>query len=77
MTAQAQLAHSSVLRAGGAVSHFTPGSFRNLPALAAPSLDNFYFAGDWIDRSGHKSWSQEKALVTGLQASSRAQSVGS
>ena len=31
-------------------------------------VSNFYFAGDWIDRGGHKSWSQEKSLVTGYQA---------
>ena len=24
--------------------------------------------GDWIDRSGHSSWSTEKAVVTGIQA---------
>ena len=27
-----------------------------------------YACGDWIDRSGHASWSTEKAVVTGRQA---------
>jgi hypothetical protein len=26
--------------------------------------------GDWIDRTGHASWSTEKAVVTGRQAAS-------
>ena len=39
-----------------------------MPGITSESLENFAFAGDWIDRGGHRSWSQEKALVTGLQA---------
>jgi len=62
----------AVVRVGGAVSHFAPGTFRNLPPLEAPSLANFFFAGDWVDRGGHRSWSQEKALVTGYQAAQKA-----
>ena len=69
---QKSLLHYSVLRAPQAVSHFFPGAFRHLPSGVAPSLDNFYLAGDWIDRAGHRSWSQEKALVTGLEAAAAA-----
>ena len=72
-TEQAQLQHSSVLRVPQAVSHFCPGAYRNLPqGVKAPSLTNFYWAGDWVDRGGHKAWSQEKAMVTGLQAATAA-----
>lgn len=27
-----------------------------------------YFCGDWVDRSGHASWSTEKSVVTARQA---------
>ena len=41
------------------------------PQIDSPSLANFKFAGDFVDRGGHRSWSQEKALVTGYQAAKR------
>mmetsp|Transcript_20511 Transcript_20511/g.19840 ORF Transcript_20511/g.19840 Transcript_20511/m.19840 type:complete len:539 (+) Transcript_20511:101-1717(+) len=56
-----------VVKVPKGVSHFAPGSYSSLPSTRT-SVSNFYFAGDWIDRGGHKSWSQEKALVTGYQA---------
>ena len=59
---------SVILRLGRAVTHFAPGTFKDLPPIKAPSLENFFFCGDWVDRAGHRSWSQEKALVTGYQA---------
>ena len=58
----------AVVKVREAVSHFSPGSFRSLPKIRSSSLRNFAFAGDWVDRGGHRSWSQEKALVTGFQA---------
>jgi len=70
---QRTLIHSSVMRAPQAVSHFLPGAYRHLPkGVRLSSLRNFYLAGDWVDRAGHRSWSQEKALVTGLQAAAAA-----
>jgi uncharacterized protein with NAD-binding domain and iron-sulfur cluster len=59
----------AVVRIPNAVSQFSPGSFESLPSIRT-SVGNFYFAGDWVDRAGHKSWSQEKSLVTGYQAAS-------
>ena len=38
-----------------------PGQVR----LGGPGL---YACGDWVDRTGHASWSTEKAVVTGRQA---------
>jgi uncharacterized protein with NAD-binding domain and iron-sulfur cluster len=57
---------SKVLRARNAVSHFTPNS-----ALYSPGVKlakGIYMAGDWIDRTGHASWSTEKSVVTARQA---------
>lgn len=59
---------SAVVRAPAAVSHFAPGCYEHLPAVQSRALANWFWAGDWVDRGGHRSWSQEKALVTGLQA---------
>jgi hypothetical protein len=56
----------SVVRARDAVSHFCVDS-----ASASPDVrmeKGVYFCGDWIDRTGHASWSTEKAVVTGRQA---------
>jgi len=58
----------AVVRVPNAVTHFAPGSFKNMPPIQPEALDNFCFCGDWVDRGGHRSWSQEKALVTGYQA---------
>jgi len=65
---QSDVVDSAVVRAPSAVSHFSPASFEFLPAIQSRALGNWFWAGDWIDRGGHRSWSQEKAYVTGLQA---------
>lgn len=57
---------SKVLRARNAVSHFAPNS-----ALYSPGSKlekGIYIAGDWVDRTGHASWSTEKSVVTARQA---------
>mmetsp|Transcript_9078 Transcript_9078/g.20516 ORF Transcript_9078/g.20516 Transcript_9078/m.20516 type:complete len:664 (-) Transcript_9078:56-2047(-) len=57
---------ATVLRARNAVSHFAPNS-----ALYSPDVklgDGMYICGDWVDRTGHASWSTEKAVVTARQA---------
>jgi len=57
-----------VLRARNAVSHFAPNS-----ALYSPDVklgDGMYICGDWVDRTGHASWSTEKSVVTARQAAS-------
>ncbi|KAL3792414.1 hypothetical protein HJC23_001532 [Cyclotella cryptica] len=59
---------SKVLRARKAVSHFAPSS-----ALLSPGTKlekGMYIAGDWVDRTGHASWSTEKSVVTARQAAS-------
>jgi uncharacterized protein with NAD-binding domain and iron-sulfur cluster len=62
----AKVIDSSVIRLPQAVSHFAPGSYRNmLPAKT--SFENVFMSGDWIINR-HGSWSQEKAYVTGLEA---------
>ena len=57
---------SSVLRARDAVSHFSIGSASYSPPTTLS--ENLYICGDWVDRTGHASWSTEKAVVTGRQA---------
>lgn len=61
-----QILDRSVVRARRAVSHFSPGS----AALSPPTklATGLYACGDWVDRTGHASWSTEKAVVTGRQA---------
>jgi uncharacterized protein with NAD-binding domain and iron-sulfur cluster len=59
---------SAIVRARNAVSHFAPNSASYSPDV---KLDNgLYICGDWVDRTGHASWSTEKAVVTGIQAAS-------
>jgi len=61
------LEDAAVVRARNAVSHFDVGSAANSP----PSVrlaKGLYVCGDWVDRTGHASWSTEKAVVTGRQA---------
>lgn len=57
---------SSVVRARQAVSHFCVGSASTSPPVKLRK--GLYMCGDWIDRTGHASWSTEKAVVTGRQA---------
>ncbi|KAL9184367.1 hypothetical protein ACHAXT_002453 [Thalassiosira profunda] len=57
---------STVIRARNAVSHFAPNS-----ALYSPDVKldkGLYMCGDWVDRTGHASWSTEKSVVTARQA---------
>jgi hypothetical protein len=56
----------SVIRARNAVSHFCVNSSSWSPNVTL--RDGLYICGDWIDRSGHASWSTEKSVVTGIQA---------
>ena len=56
----------AVVRARNAVSHFAVGSCALSPGVSLG--DGIFACGDWIDRSGHASWSTEKAVVTAKQA---------
>lgn len=56
----------AVVRARNAVSHFAVHSASYSPPVKL--YQGMYMAGDWIDRTGHASWSTEKAVVTGRQA---------
>lgn len=60
------LADVSVVRARDAVSHFCVGSASWSPDVKLSK--GLYICGDWIDRTGHASWSTEKSVVTGIQA---------
>jgi uncharacterized protein with NAD-binding domain and iron-sulfur cluster len=63
---EAKVIDSSAIRLRQAVTHFFPGSYQYmLPAVT--SFENVLMSGDWIV-SRHGSWSQEKAYVTGLEA---------
>lgn len=64
--AQGPLLEVHVTRARNAVSHFCLHSAKASPGIRA--TQGLYFCGDWIDRTGHSSWSTEKAVVTGRQA---------
>jgi hypothetical protein len=55
----------AVVRARNAVSHFAVGSAALSPGVRLGS--GVYCCGDWVDRSGHASWSTEKSVVTGRQ----------
>ncbi|KAL7531162.1 hypothetical protein ACHAXR_003878 [Thalassiosira sp. AJA248-18] len=64
----ADIVDAIVLRARNAVSHFAPNS-----ALYSPDVklgEGLYICGDWVDRTGHASWSTEKSVVTARQAAS-------
>ena len=56
----------AVVRARDAVSHFCVDSASASPGIRMEK--GIYMCGDWIDRTGHASWSTEKAVVTGRQA---------
>ncbi|KAG7356312.1 flavin containing amine oxidoreductase [Nitzschia inconspicua] len=60
------LVDTSVVRARNAVSHFCVDSASWSPGVKLQ--DGLYICGDWIDRTGHASWSTEKSVVTGVQA---------
>ena len=59
---------SSIVRARNAVSHFAVGCCSGEVSPPCKIANGIYMCGDWIDRSGHSSWSTEKAVVTGIQA---------
>mmetsp|Transcript_7699 Transcript_7699/g.15729 ORF Transcript_7699/g.15729 Transcript_7699/m.15729 type:complete len:666 (-) Transcript_7699:1508-3505(-) len=65
---QSDIVDSTVLRARNAVSHFAPSSASYSPDVKLEK--GVYFCGDWIDRTGHSSWSTEKSVVTARQAAS-------
>jgi uncharacterized protein with NAD-binding domain and iron-sulfur cluster len=56
----------AVVRARRAVSHFALGSAALSPGVRLGG--GVYACGDWIDRTGHASWSTEKSVVTARQA---------
>lgn len=66
---ESSLADISVVRARDAVSHFCVGSASWSPGVKLS--EGLYICGDWIDRTGHASWSTEKAVVTGIQAATK------
>ncbi|CAN0037676.1 unnamed protein product, partial [Discosporangium mesarthrocarpum] len=54
------------------VSHFFPGAFQYLPKTRpSPNVPNLLMCGDWVNRGGHRSWSQEKALIEGRTAAAK------
>lgn len=68
--ASARVIDSTVIRVQRGVTHFAPGSYQHLLS-ARTSYPNVFMSGDWIVNR-HGSWSQEKALVTGLEAANLA-----
>jgi uncharacterized protein with NAD-binding domain and iron-sulfur cluster len=66
---RSDIVDSTVLRARKAVSHFAPSSASYSPDVRLEK--GVYFCGDWIDRTGHASWSTEKSVVTARQAASK------
>jgi uncharacterized protein with NAD-binding domain and iron-sulfur cluster len=59
----------SVVRAKDAVSHFCIDSASWSPQVKLD--ERLFICGDWIDRTGHSSWSTEKSVVTGRQAANQ------
>lgn len=46
---------TAVVRSARAVSHFAPGTYASLPGIASRGAANWWWAGDWVDRGGHRS----------------------
>jgi uncharacterized protein with NAD-binding domain and iron-sulfur cluster len=69
---EAKLVDSYVQRFPGAVTWFSPGSYRKRPPLQT-SVSNLVCAGDWVRMGerehGAKGLCQERAYVSGLEAS--------
>lgn len=63
---EATVIDRAIIRVRQGVTHFSPGSYQYLLSARTP-ITNLFMSGDWIV-TGHGSWSQEKALVTGLEA---------
>ena len=68
--AAAKVVDAAIVRLPNGVNWYYPGSYRDMPDVQSESVSNLYFVGD-IVRSRHGSWSQEKAYVTGLEATNR------
>ena len=68
--AAAKVVDAAIVRLPNGVNWDYPGSYRDMPDVQSESVSNLYFVGD-IVRSRHGSWSQEKAYVTGLEATNR------
>ncbi|TXG64880.1 hypothetical protein EZV62_011874 [Acer yangbiense] len=51
------------------LTHYFPGSYKYM-MRGSTSFPNLFMAGDWIT-TRHRSWSQEKSYVTGLEAANR------
>ncbi|AFY71835.1 amine oxidase [Thalassoporum mexicanum PCC 7367] len=68
--ASVEIVDRSVIRLPQAVTHFAPGSYQYLLPTHT-SFSNVFMSGDWITTQ-HGSWSQEKAFVTGLEATNAA-----
>jgi uncharacterized protein with NAD-binding domain and iron-sulfur cluster len=66
----AKIIDYSIVRVPQGVTHFSPGSYQHLLKVNT-SIPNLFMAGDWII-TDHGSWSQEKALVTGLESANEA-----
>ncbi len=64
--ANANIIDSRVIKVRQGVTHFAPGSYQYLLPAKSP-ITNLYLSGDWVI-TGHGSWSQEKAYITGLEA---------
>jgi uncharacterized protein with NAD-binding domain and iron-sulfur cluster len=63
----ATVVDAAVVRLPDAVNWYFAGSYSDMPQVKSKEIGNLYFAGD-IVRTGHGSWSQEKAFVTGVEA---------
>ena len=63
----AAVVDSAVIRIPAGVTWFYPGSHALLPPGRSRAAGNLLYVGDYV-RTGHGSWSQEKAYVTGIQA---------
>jgi len=69
--AAAQVMDSCVRRYAGAVTWFSPGSYKSRPSMETP-ISNLVCAGDWVRlgsrEHGAKGLCQERAFVTGFEA---------
>lgn len=66
--AAAKVVDAAIVKLPNAVNWYFPDSYKDMPDVQSKSLSNVYFAGDLV-RTRHGSWSQEKAYVTGIEAS--------
>ena len=64
----AQVLDATIVRLPNAVNWYCTGSYENMPDIKSKAIENVYFVGDLV-KTDHGSWSQEKAYVTGAEAS--------